>query len=118
MSKVVDVLNCKCPNCKEGNIFNNRGSKLFLKIPKMSERCLLCNYKFERETGFFFGAMFVSYALAAGQMIASFVVFWYFFDLSPLRVFSIIAVMAVLLSTTNFKWSRSIWIYLFYKDKV
>lgn len=118
MSKVIDVLNCKCPNCKKGKIFRNKGNLLLLNIPKMNDRCLVCNYKFERETGFFFGSMFVSYALAVAQMITSFVVFWYFIDLSPLRVFAIITVTAILLSTINFKLSRSIWIYLFYTDKV
>ncbi|WP_239021980.1 DUF983 domain-containing protein [Pontimicrobium aquaticum] len=82
----------------------------------MNERCGNCNYKFEKETGFFFGAMFVSYALAVAQMVVSLVLFWYFFDLSPLRVFFIITVIAVLLSTFNFRLSRSIWIHLFYKD--
>ncbi len=118
MSKIIDALNCQCPNCKKGKIFKNKGNILLLNIPKMNDRCLECNYKFERETGFFFGAMFVSYALAAAQMIASLVVFWYFIDLSPLRVFAIIAIIAFLLSTVNFKLSRSIWIYLFYKDKI
>ncbi|GGG50929.1 DUF983 domain-containing protein [Bizionia arctica] len=114
MSKVIDALNCKCPNCKKGNIFMNGGNLLLFKIPKMNNKCPECNYKFEREVGFFFGAMFVSYALAAAQMITSLVVFWYFIDLSPLRVFAIIGVLAFLLSTFNFKLSRSIWIYLFY----
>ncbi|MDW5290198.1 DUF983 domain-containing protein [Formosa sp. PL04] len=114
MSKVIDALNCKCPNCKKGNIFKNGGNILVLKFPKMNDRCPECDYKFERETGFFFGAMFVSYALAVAQMITSLVVFWYFIDLSPLSVFSIICVIAVLLSTINFKLSRSIWIYMFY----
>ncbi|MEP0302665.1 MAG: DUF983 domain-containing protein, partial [Maribacter dokdonensis] len=72
-------------------------------------------FKFEKETGFFFGAMFVSYALAVAQMIISLVLFWYFVDLSPLRVFTIIALVTVLLSTFNFRLSRSIWIHLFYK---
>ncbi|NJX14011.1 DUF983 domain-containing protein [Tamlana crocina] len=114
MSKVVDALNCKCPNCKKGKIFMNGGNILLLNIPKMNDRCPECNYKFERETGFFFGAMFVSYALASAQMIGSLVMFWYFIDLSPLRVFAIICMTAFLLSTINFKLSRSIWIYLFY----
>ncbi|MEO9478460.1 MAG: DUF983 domain-containing protein [Maribacter dokdonensis] len=81
----------------------------------MNERCSECNFKFEKETGFFFGAMFVSYALAVAQMIISLVLFWYFVDLSPLRVFTIIALVTVLLSTFNFRLSRSIWIHLFYK---
>ena len=117
MRNVIAELTCKCPKCKNGKIFNNRGNLLLLNIPKMNDKCPVCNYKFERETGFFFGAMFVSYGLAVAQMIASLVVFWYFIDLSPLRVFAIIATIAVLLGTINFKLSRSIWIYIFYKDK-
>ncbi len=118
MRNVIAALTCKCPKCKNGKIFNNRGNLLLLNIPKMNDKCPVCNYKFERETGFFFGAMFVSYGLAVAQMIASLVVFWYFIDLSPLRVFAIVATIAVLLGTINFKLSRSIWIYIFYKDKV
>ena len=118
MRNVIAALTCKCPKCKNGKIFNNRGNLSLLNIPKMNDKCPVCNYKFERETGFFFGAMFVSYGLAEAQMIASLVVFWYFIDLSPLRVFAIIATIAVLLGTINFKLSRSIWIYIFYKDKV
>ncbi|WP_437398800.1 DUF983 domain-containing protein [Flagellimonas lutimaris] len=82
----------------------------------MYGRCPQCNYKFERETGFFFGAMFVSYALAAAQMVACLVIFWYLIGLSPLNVFIIIAIMAATLSSLNFKLSRSIWIYFFYRD--
>lgn len=116
MSKFFDVLNCRCPKCEKGNIFNNRGNILLLKMPKMNDRCRKCNYKFEKEIGFFFGAMFVSYALGVAQMIISLIVFWYFFDFSPLRVFLIIIIISILLSTINFRVSRSIWIYLFYKD--
>ncbi|WP_452230809.1 MULTISPECIES: DUF983 domain-containing protein [unclassified Lacinutrix] len=114
MSVVLNALNCKCPNCKKGNIFNNRGSLLLFKIPKMSARCSECDFKFEREPGFFFGAMFVSYALAVAQMIASLIVFWSFIDLSPIRVFLIITLIAFLLGAVNYRISRSIWIYMFY----
>ncbi|OUR94255.1 DUF983 domain-containing protein [Flavobacteriales bacterium 34_180_T64] len=116
MRRVFEVLNCKCPKCKKGKIFNERGNILLFKIPKMNNRCNECNYKFEKETGFFFGAMFVSYALAVAQMILSLVVFWCFIDFSPLNVFLIITVVTILLSTINFRVSRSIWIFLFYKD--
>lgn len=39
MSVVLNALNCKCPNCKKGNIFNSRGSLLLFKIPEMSDAC-------------------------------------------------------------------------------
>ena len=71
-------------------------------------------WKFEKETGFFFGAMFVSYAIAVAEMITSLVIFWSFLDLSPLNVFFIIAFIAILCSSFNFRMSRAIWIYLFY----
>lgn len=116
MKKVIDVLSCKCPKCKKDNIFSNRGSVFFFKMPKMNERCNTCNYKFEIEPGFFFGSMFVSYALGAGQMIACFIVFWHYLDLHPFKVFAIITLMLILLSNINFRVSRSIWSYMFYKD--
>ncbi|GHC59443.1 DUF983 domain-containing protein [Ulvibacter litoralis] len=118
MSSIVDVLKCKCPNCSKGDMFTTSGNIFLFKIPKMNTRCTECDYKFEIETGFFIGAMFVSYALAAAEMITSLVVFWYFISLSPLTVFLIIGVVAILSSTLNFRLSRSIWVYLFYQKQI
>ena len=118
MSKVVDIFKCRCPKCKKGKIFKTNGNIFLLQIPKMKERCTTCNFKFEKETGFFFGAMFVSYAVAVAQMIASFILFWYFLDVSPLNLYLLIVLLAILTSTFNFRISRTIWIYIFYKEKV
>lgn len=49
MRNVIAALTCKCPKCKNGKIFNNRGNLLLLNIPKMNDKCPVCNYKFERE---------------------------------------------------------------------
>lgn len=114
MTTVVGVVKGKCPNCKKGNIFETKGNILLFRMPKMNKRCNECGYKFEKETGFFFGAMFVSYALAVAEMIASLIIFWVLFDLSPLNVFFIITIVAFISSTFNFRLSRTIWIYLFY----
>ncbi|MEO2052057.1 MAG: DUF983 domain-containing protein [Allomuricauda sp.] len=116
MEKIGCILKCKCPKCKNGNIFRNLKTILPFQMPEMYGRCPQCNYKFERETGFFFGAMFVSYALTAAQMVVCLVLFWYLIGLSPLKVFIIIVIMAVMLSSLNFKLSRTIWIYLFHRD--
>ncbi|WP_298526239.1 DUF983 domain-containing protein [uncultured Christiangramia sp.] len=114
MITVKDVIKGKCPNCKKADIFETKGNIILFRMPKMNERCEKCNFKFEKETGFFFGAMFVSYALAVAEMIASLIIFWVLIDLSPLIVFLIIAFVAFISSTFNFRVSRSIWIYLFY----
>ena len=116
MSGFLDIVTCKCPKCKKTKIFESKGSIWRFKIPYMPINCTTCNYKFERETGFFFGAMFVSYGLTAAQMVVCLVLFWYLIGLSPLKVFIIIVIMAVMLSSLNFKLSRTIWIYLFHRD--
>ncbi len=115
MSSIIDILTCKCPKCKKTKIFESKGSIWRFKIPYMPINCTTCNYKFERETGFFFGAMFVSYALAAAEMIACLVLFWLLMDLTPLIVFFIVVFTSFLCSTFNFRLARSIWIYIFYK---
>ena len=114
MNNIIGILKGKCPNCKHAAIFETKGNIFLLRMPVMNKRCKECNFKFEKETGFFFGAMFVSYALAVAEMIVSLVLFWLIFDLQPLYVFFIIAGMAFLGSTFNFRLSRTIWIYLFY----
>lgn len=115
MSKVVKILQCKCPNCNDGDIYKNDGNILILKFPKMNQQCPTCHYKFEREPGYFFGAMYVSYGLAVAEMIASLIIFWHLFNLSPLMVFCIITILTFLLAGINFKLSRSVWIHMFFK---
>src|SRR5712671_2207503 len=59
VSALAGILQQRCPRCRSGNIFRK---SLFL-FPKMHERCPTCDLKFEREPGYFLGAMYVSYAL-------------------------------------------------------
>lgn len=116
MRSVINVLLCKCPNCKKGKMFKKLGNLLLFKAPKMDNRCKECNFKFEKEPGFFFGAMFVSYALVAAEMIASILVFKYLVNFSYINVLLMAIMIAVLLSTINFRLARSIWIYMFYSE--
>jgi uncharacterized protein (DUF983 family) len=54
------ILRRLCPRCRTGKIF--RGS-LLRGFPPMHERCPVCNLKFEREEGYFLGAMYISYGV-------------------------------------------------------
>lgn len=55
------ILRQFCPRCGRGKIF---GTSIFRLFPKLNERCPVCGLKFEREEGYFLGAMVVSYILA------------------------------------------------------
>ena len=111
---MIDTLKCKCPNCEKGKMFSKIGNPFLLQAPKMNTKCKECGFKFEKEPGFFFGAMFISYALVVAEMIASVVLFKFLLHFSYVSVFITAIGTILLLSTTNFRISRSIWIYMFY----
>jgi uncharacterized protein (DUF983 family) len=48
-----------CPRCRNGRIFR----KSAFRFPGMHERCPVCGLKFEREPGYFLGAMYIGYGL-------------------------------------------------------
>src|SRR3546814_6682898 len=70
------ALQAKFPRCREGNMFT--GKTYALKAQKMNETCPHCGLRYEREPGYFYVAMFVSYAFAMAQMIAACVGFYLF----------------------------------------
>ena len=106
-----------CPNCKKEKIFNDKGNLLKFKIPKMNTSCNYCSFLFEKEAGFFFGAMFVSYALIVAEAVAFFVIFNVIFNAEFLTTFLLIIILITCIGTLNYRLSRIIWIYLFYSDK-
>lgn len=111
MSTLVDIFQEKCPKCGKGQAFYKKGNPLLFQMPRMHKYCPVCHHQFEKETGYFFGSMYVSYALTVAEMIAVFLISQFFTD-SYVTIVVIIAIMAVLLSTFNFRLSRMMWIYL------
>jgi hypothetical protein len=78
----------------------------------MNEYCSHCNYKFEKEPGYFFGAMYVNYVAVA--RIATYVIAQFFFkETFDLRIIPIIAVVIIALASINIRLSRILWIYMF-----
>lgn len=114
---ISSILRGECPSCKKSKIFSSKGNLLLFRIPTMYERCNKCNFKFEREPGFFFGAMFVSYALTAAEFITFSIISYFILGMSLTTTFFGVVVLAILLSTINFRLSRIIWMYIFTKTK-
>jgi len=68
ISKLQAVIECKCSRCRKGPMFS--GSAYSFKGQATNEYCAHCNLRFEREPGFFYVAMFISYAMNVAEMIA------------------------------------------------
>ena len=62
MSAWAGIYHQLCPRCRTGKIFR---TSIFRIFPKMHERCPVCELKFEREQGYFLGAMYFSYAIGS-----------------------------------------------------
>ncbi len=111
---IKNILTNKCPNCGKGKIFNETNIYLNFRRPKMNNRCPNCGFNFQKEPGFFFGAMYVSYGLAVAQGILTYFIANPFFEERfDVRIVGIIATVLILLSSFNMRIARIIWLYLF-----
>lgn len=108
----VSVIQDKCPNCGEGYVFSQETG--FFKLPVMFEDCDKCNYHFDREPGYFLGAMYISYGLAALQGILTFFICHYFFpSLSTWWEVFFVLLVLLLFGKKNYKASRILYIHIF-----
>jgi uncharacterized protein (DUF983 family) len=99
------MLRLRCPICRTGKIFS--GSLA------MNEQCPSCRYVFEREPGYFLGAMVIGYtiALPGVAMLAVIVRFfapWLDWEYCFFAGFG----FYLALVPAVFRYSRTIWIYI------
>ena len=83
---------------------------------KMNPRCPVCDESFDPEPGFYFGAMYVSYAINVAMMVAVWVACEILFpDMNIWWVVLLTIIGGLLLTTVTFRWSRLGWINMFVK---
>ncbi len=78
----------------------------------MLERCPNCDLKFEREQGYFLGAMYISYGLALITIVVLALLLWAStsWSLQKITVWAILLFLPLAPTLTLF--SRVLWIYL------
>lgn len=112
MSTIKSILTNRCPLCHRGQVFAS--SNLFdLRIGRMNESCPCCHMDFAQEPGFYWGAMYVSYALALLQVFATGLALFLFSMPFDFRSLGIILAVLLLLAPLNYRISRLVWLYLF-----
>ena len=67
-TKLYSIINRKCPFCHEGDFFLSHPYDL-KKIGDNYDNCSICNETYNPEPGFYFGAMYISYALGTALMV-------------------------------------------------
>src|SRR6202795_2628723 len=108
-STVLAILRQMCPRCRSAKIFRK---SIFAGFPRMQDRCPNCGLKFEREQGYFLGAMYISYVLALITIVALALLLWAVTSWSLQRVTVWAILLFLPLAPTLTLFSRVLWIYL------
>lgn len=112
-SKLYSILTGTCPKCNEESMYKDKNPYHFSKIFEMHDTCSHCNTKYQIEPSFFYGAMYVSYAVGIAFGVAAFVISYVFFGTSLKVAFGAIIATLVVFMPIIMRISRNIWINFF-----
>lgn len=106
------TLTGKCPHCGKGHVFDP--NVRWYQLPVMNEKCSECAYHFDREPGYFLGAMYLSYAFAVLEGIIAFVLAVLFLpDLNVAWQILLVLGTIFVFGKKNYKMSRILYIHIF-----
>ena len=112
-TKLYSILTGTCPVCHEESMYLESNPYKLGRIFEMHEHCSNCGTKYKMEPSFFFGAMYVSYAVGIAFSVAAFVIAYYFFGGGLMTSFWAIIGTLVVFMPIIIRLSRNIWINLF-----
>ncbi|WP_345143545.1 DUF983 domain-containing protein [Flavobacterium ginsengiterrae] len=112
-SKLNSILTGSCPKCQKESMYSDKNPLHLTNVLKMNENCSHCGFKYQIEPSFFYGAMYVSYALNVAVGIAAFIVSFVFFGASIEQSFIAIVITLILLFPFVLRLSRNLYINMF-----
>jgi hypothetical protein len=120
------MLQHQCPVCREASIYENPRVYTFVRLGEMHKECPVCKANLVPETGFYFGAAYVSWGLTVALWVSLLVVLkvldalgWIEFGFltHPVTYLTAGGIATVVLFPYLFRVSRSIWAYMFIHRK-
>ena len=103
---IVRGLTIRCPNCG--------GWTLLKHWLKLHDRCPRCGLLFERESGFFLGAIVINYTVTTVLLIAPIAVAVFMELVSVPLALLLAALWCVLFPIAFFPFSKSLWLMTYY----
>src|SRR5687768_873632 len=95
-------IHLRCPRCGEAQMFQG----LFRMLPE----CPVCGLRFEREPGYFLGAIYINYAATVVCMLVGFFLLDYFVQLSLTYQIIIWCSFAIVFPLLFYRYSKSLWL--------
>src|SRR5262245_27685083 len=96
------ALALRCPRCG--------GTRLFAGPFRMQERCAACGLTYEREQGFFVGAIYVNYAVTVASGIGLVLALDWLVGLTLTQQLVLGVAVVALVPLVFFRYSRSLWL--------
>jgi uncharacterized protein (DUF983 family) len=112
-SSLYSILTGYCPKCQEESMYINKNPYIISDTLKIHERCSKCKTKYRLEPSFFYGAMYVSYAVGIAFAVAAFVISNLIFQADLNLTFIAIICTLVAFMPIIMRLSRNIWINMF-----
>ncbi len=97
------ILRRRCPACRRGRVFR--------RVVAMNARCPECDITFEREAGYFTGAMYASYFLGLATSMPVWMTML-LLGVNPGLILGITAVQLLVMSPLLFSYSRVVWLHV------
>ncbi|WP_153799737.1 DUF983 domain-containing protein [Foetidibacter luteolus] len=112
------LLLCKCPRCRQGDMFTVNNPYKLKTFMQMNETCNVCGQEFDIEVGFYYGSSYISYALTVALSAFTFAAWWFTigFSLYDNRVFywlGLNAFFLLMLQPVLMRLARTLWLALF-----
>ena len=112
----ISTLFNKCPRCHQEQVFKESNPYVLSKMFQINETCNHCGLKYQKEPSFFYGAMYISYALTSGWFMVWYILYLTLFSQTDTLTFALMLSGSLLiLSPLTLRWSRLIWLNIFYK---
>lgn len=96
------ALRLRCPRCGD--------SRMFRRWYSMHSRCDCCQFRFEREPGYYLGATYVNYGLTAVLLIVSYLLLHNGLGLSNQDLSLVLPLICVLFPLAIFRHARALWL--------
>ncbi len=112
-SKIFGIVTGVCPKCHNESMYKNKNPYAIFQLFQMYERCSHCNTKYKIEPSFFYGSMYVSYAVGIAFAVMAFIVSYLLLESSLKIAFITIIVTLIVFYPVIIRVSRNIWINIF-----
>jgi len=103
----------KCPRCRKGELFEKPFE--FSNPLAMHKNCENCGKDFEPEPGYYFGAMFLSYAISTFLLLPMALFFVFYYKWSIEGAMALVFFIGLILFFKILRVSRSLWIHIMVK---